>query len=270
LVDPDVPTSGTDRPAYQVEALAKGLRILSLFTEQRPTWRVTDIHREVNIPLPTVFRIMKTLTEDGYLDRLPSGDYRPHVKVLSLGTAALRSLDLVAIASPLLQTLAETTDQIVDLAVLMGDRVTYLIRLRNSELVTASIQVGSTMAAVHSSIGKLLLAHLDDHALTARITDESFAGNSGPNAKVSLTELRSELNTIRLQDWAIQDEELAFGFRSIAAPVRDATGAVVAGANIAVPSREWSKQRIVRELRPLLQQTCEEISALLGSVPPVK
>jgi IclR family pca regulon transcriptional regulator len=220
------------RPEYRVEALAKGLRILSLFTEQRPTWRVSDL--------------------------------APGVRVLTLGTAALRSLDLVEVATPRLQQLGSATGETVNLAVLTGDQVLYLVRLRNSDLVTANIQVGSTLPAVHTSIGKLLLAHLDRADLEARITDASFARSHGPNAKVSLDELLGELSRIRADGWAMQDEELAFGLRSVAAPVRDASGRVIAGVNLAVPARDWSSRRIVRELRPRVTEAGADISALLG------
>lgn len=252
------------KPDYRVEALAKGLRILSLFTEQRPSWRISDIAPAVDMPLPTVFRVVMTLVSEHYLDHLPNGDYRPGVRVLTLGGAALRSLDLVEVATPRLAELGERTAETVNLAVLTGDRVLYLVRLRNSDLVTANIAVGSTLAAVHTSIGKLLLAHLPPEDLLGRITQDSFLGSHGPNAKVSPAELEGELTAIRANDWAMQDEELAFGLRSIAAPIRDRTGSVVAGANVAVQSRDWSSQRIVRELKPLVVQACEEISALLG------
>jgi IclR family pca regulon transcriptional regulator len=209
-----------------------------------------------------------TLTAEGYLDHLPNGDYRPGVRVLTLGNAALRSLDLVEIATPRLQELAQTTGETVNLGVLTGDRVLYLVRLRNSDLVTANIQVGSTLPAVHTSIGKLLLAHLHETDLRTRIGEASFAHQHGPNAKLSLTELRGELAGIRREGSAIQDEELAFGLRSVAAPIRDASGAVVAGANIAVGARDWSNQRLVRELRPPIVQTCADISRLLGYAGP--
>jgi IclR family transcriptional regulator, pca regulon regulatory protein len=252
------------RPEYRVEALAKGLRILSLFTEQRPTWRVSDLAPAVGMPLPTVYRVVMTLTAEGYLDHLPNGEYRPGVRVLTLGTAALRSLDLVEVATPRLQQLGGATGETVNLAVLTGDQVLYLVRLRNSDLVTANIQVGSTLPAVHTSIGKLLLAHLDRADLETRITDASFARSHGPNAKVSLDELLGELSRIRADGWAMQDEELAFGLRSVAAPVRDATGRVIAGVNLAVPARDWSSRRIVRELRPRVTEAGADISALLG------
>jgi IclR family pca regulon transcriptional regulator len=253
-----------ERPEYRIEALAKGLRVLSLFDEQRPSWRVSDLAAATGLPMPTVYRVIMTLTAEGYLDHLPNGDYRPGVRTLTLGTAALRSLDLVGIATPKLQDLGTRTKETVNLAVLTGDRVLYLVRLRNSDLVTANIQVGSTLPAVHTSIGKLLLAHLDAEDLESRISEASFAANHGPNAKLSLAELRTELAVIRGQGWAIQDEELAYGLRSVAGPITGADGRVVAGVNLAVQARDWSPQRIVRELRPVVLATCAEISSLLA------
>jgi IclR family pca regulon transcriptional regulator len=264
---PDGPES-PERPGYRVEALAKGLRILSLFDEQRPSWRVSDLAAAAGLPMPTAYRIVMTLTAEGYLDHLPNGEYRPGVRTLTLGMAALRSLDLVGIATPKLTDLGQRTGETVNLAVLTGDRVLYLIRLRNSDLVTANIQVGSTLPAVHASIGKLLLAYLDEDDLEARITDASFAANSGPNAKLSLAELREELRAIREQGWAMQDEELAYGLRSVAGPVTGPAGRVMAGVNLAVQARDWSTQRIIRELKPAVLETCAEISALLAGTNP--
>jgi IclR family pca regulon transcriptional regulator len=205
-----------------------------------------------------------TLVAEGYLDHLPSGDYRPGVRVLSLGTAALRSLDLVELATPRLQELAEATGETVNLAVLSGDQVLYLVRLRNRDLVTANIRVGSLLPATSTSIGKLLLAELDEGDLEKTVTAASFDRASGPNAKRSLDELRPELAAIRAQGWATQDEELAYGLRSVAAPIRGDSGAVIAGANIAVQARDWPAARIGRELRPQLLDTCAGISRLLG------
>jgi IclR family pca regulon transcriptional regulator len=259
------PTTGGEKPEYRVEALAKGLRLLSLFDEQRPTWRVSDLAVAAGLPMPTVYRVVMTLTAEGYLDHLPGGEYRPGVRTLTLGGAALRSLDLVALATPRLQRLGEATGETVNLAVLTGDRVLYLVRLRNSDLVTANIQVGSTLPAVHTSIGKLMLAGLDETELHERITETSFPGQHGPNAKLSLDELRQELAQIREQGWAVQDEELAHGLRSVAGPITGTGGRMIAGVNLAVQARDWSTQRIVRELKPVLLETCAEISQLAAA-----
>jgi IclR family transcriptional regulator, pca regulon regulatory protein len=253
------------QPDYRVEALAKGLRVLSVFSERQPARRITDIAAEASLPLPTTYRIVMTLAAEGYLDHLPTGEYRPGVRVLTLGTAALRSLDLVELATPVLRRLATALGETVNMAVLTGDQVLYLVRLRNSDLVTANIRVGSRLPAVHTSIGKLLLAYLGEGELERAVTAESFSGTAGPNARASLDELRPELSTIRERGWALQDEELAHGLRSVAAPVRGESGTVIAGANVALHSRDWPVQRIIRELRPQLLAACDEISALLGN-----
>lgn len=256
--------SAHSRPEYRVEALAKGLRLLNLFDERRPTWRVTDLAEEAGLPMPTVYRMVQTLVVEGYLDHLPNGDYRPGVRTLTLGTAALRSLDLVGLATPKLQLLAAALGETVNLAVLTGDRILYLVRLRNQDLVTANIQVGSTLPAVTTSIGKLLLAHLDDGELKDRVTRTSFRGQHGPKAHRGLTDLRPDLRRIRKQGWSTQDEELASGLRSVAGPIWDTDARVVAGVNVAVLSRDWSLERILEELQPALLAACAEISTLAG------
>lgn len=263
----DTRVPADDAPAkrsYQVEALAKGLRLLGLFSEQRVAMKLTDMAAETGVPLPTAFRIAATLVAEGFLEQLPDGSYRPAPKVLTLGFAALRGLDLVQLAEGPLRRLADATGLTVNLGTLSDDKVLYLVRLRNGDLVTANIQVGSRLPAVYTSMGKLLLAELDDADLAARLTEQSFVGRAGPNAATSLDELRPMLAGIRAQGWAVQDEELAYGLRSVAAPVRDASGRTVAAVNVAVPALEYPAARMVGELRPRLQDTCDEITRLLG------
>ncbi|MQY31289.1 IclR family transcriptional regulator [Nocardia aurantia] len=249
---------------YQVEALAKGLRILSLFDEKRTSMKLTEMATETGIPLPTAFRMAATLVTEGFLEQLADGDYRPAPKVLTLGFASLRGLDLVQLADGPLRRLSAATGQTVNLGTLAGDRVLYLIRIRNNDLVTANIQVGSQLSAVSTSIGKLLLGSLDETELLRRVTEDSFAGSAGPNAIRSLDELIPALVEIHERGWAIQDEELAYGLRSVAAPIHDETGAVVAGVNVAVPAREFPVRRLRQELLPRLLDACAEVSRLLG------
>jgi len=254
-----------DTPSdYRIEALAKGLRVLSLFSERRPSLRLTDVVAETGIPMPTAYRIAMTLVSEGFVEQLPDGQYRPGVKALTLGFSALQQLDLVDVATGRLQRLAEQTGETVNLAVLSDDNVLYLIRIRNNDLVTANIHVGSTLPAVYTSGGKVLLAYLSETELRARITPRSFAYRAGPRAITSLDALLPELSVIRKQGYALQDEEMAVGLRSVAAPIRRSSNEVVAAANIAVNAIAWSKQRILSELRPQILEACEDISKLLG------
>jgi IclR family pca regulon transcriptional regulator len=251
-------------PNYQVEALAKGLRLLSLFSEQRSAMKLTDMAAETGLPLPTAFRMATTLVTEGYLEQLDDGDYRPAPKVLTLGFAALRGLDLVQLADGPLRRLAAATGQTVNMGSLSDDHVLYLIRLRNNDLVTANIQVGSRLPAVRTSIGKLLLSALDGADIERRLPPRSFAGQAGPGAIRSFADLAPVLAEIRERGWAAQDEELAYGLRSVAAPIHDASGTIVAGANVAVPAMEFSAARLRVEILPRLRETCQEISRLLG------
>jgi IclR family pca regulon transcriptional regulator len=260
---PAPPPAAESARDYRIEALAKGLRVLGLFSEQRPTLRLSDVAAETGLLMPTVYRVAMTLASEGFLQQLPDGSYRPGQKVLTLGFSALAGLDLVAVATPELHRLADDTGETVNLASLVEDNVLYLVRLRNANLVTANIQVGSTLPAVSTSIGKLLLAFLDPDELLRRITPASFRA-TGPRAIGSLAELGVELAKIRAAGVAVQDEELAYGLRSVAAPVRGADGQVMAGINIAVNATEWTKARIVRELSPRAVRSAQTVSRLLG------
>lgn len=249
---------------YTIDALTKGLVVLQTFTEQEPVQRLTDISARTGILMPTVYRIAMTFVAEGFLEKLADGRYRPTAKVLTLGFAALQDLDVVEAATPILKTLSDISGETVNLGVLSEDRVLYLLRFKTTELVTANIQVGSRLPAIHSSMGKVLLAELPLEQMRMRIAESNFASPAGPNAKHDLASLENELDDIRRQGFAQQDEEVAFGLRSIAVPLYDAHGAVAA-ANIAVNAMEWSMERLLNEGLPQLQKAAHSISRMLGA-----
>lgn len=252
-----------DRGKYHIESLAKGLRVLGLFSDRRPAMRMTELAEISGLPMPTLFRIAATLTDEGYLEQLPDGRYRPGTKVLTLGFAALQGQDLVQAATPPLHALADNVKQTVNFGVLSGDRVLYLVRLRTAELVTANIQVGSTLPAVYASMGKVLLAYLEPGELDATLRPDSFAPGAGPNAITTRTALDQQLTQVRQRGYGLQDQEVAYGLRSIAAPVRDRTR-VVAAVNIAVQAADYDIERILTDLKQPLLDACAGISAHLG------
>lgn len=253
-----------EKSTYKVEALARGMRLLALFSERRRALRLTDMAALTGMPVPTTYRLVMTLVSEAFLERLPDGSYRPGIAVLRLGFSALQGLDLVQLSTSHLQRLAEATGETVNMAVLQGDQVLYLVRIRNADLVTANIGVGSTLPAVHTSIGKLLLANLAPADLTSRMGPGSFEGGTGPRAVRSLADLQRELARVRRDGYAVQDEELAYGLRSVAAAVRDAAGATVAGVNVAVQASQWSRDALVEQIAPQLLDTCRDISHSLG------
>ena len=250
---------------YRIEALAKGLDVLRLFDETTTVLRLREICDRTGIPMPTAFRVVATLEEGGFLERLPDGGIRPGVAVLTLGSAALRGSSLVQLSEQPLRHLAEATGETVNLGVLLGDRVLYLARLRNSDLVTANIQVGSTLPAPYTSMGKLLLAYLSPGELRAALTGFEFRTDAGPNAARSVAALEKRLAPIREQGYAIQDEEVAAALRSVSVPVFGRDPRPAAAINIAVAASRHDVASLRGALLERLRATADEISVRLRS-----
>ncbi|MCW4386239.1 IclR family transcriptional regulator [Salinibacterium sp. SYSU T00001] len=245
---------------YRIESLAKGLTVLRLFDERTQALKLREICDRTGIPMPTAFRIVATLEEEGFIERMPDGSVRPGVAVLTLGSAALRGSGLVQASELTLRELADATGETVNLGVLRGDEVLYLVRLRNSDLVTANVQVGTTLPAVHTSMGKVLLSGLGRAELGRLLDGVDLSEGGGPNALRSRESLEQQLLKIRRLGYAVQDQELAAGLRSVSVPVVDASGAVVAAINIAVASTRHSVADLEKVLLPQVQQAAAQIS----------
>jgi IclR family transcriptional regulator, pca regulon regulatory protein len=257
--------AAADPSRYRIEALARGLRVLSLFDGRTTSLRTSEIAARTGISMPTTFRIVSTLEELGFLERARDGSVQPGLAVFALGAAALRGSSLVTLSDPALRRLAAATGHTVNLGVLTDDRVLYLARLRGADLVTANVHVGSTLPAPYTSMGKLLLAHLPAGDLDARITAASFPPGAGRNALRDPGALRRELAAVRAAGYAVQDEELADGLRSIAAPVRDGSGAPVAAVNVAAPAALVDRARLEGPVLGALRGAVDEITVRLGA-----
>lgn len=256
--------AGPARNQYRIESLGKGLQVLRLFDEATTALRLRDVVDRTGIPMPTAFRIVATLEEEGFLERGDDGVLSPGLAVLTLGSAALRGSGLVQAAERPLRALAQSTGETVNLGVLQGDQVLYLARLRNADLVTANIQVGSTLPAVYTSMGKVLLAHLPAEALAERIGPDAFSGNHGPNAVTSLEQLQAQLATVREQGYAIQDQELALGLRSVAVPVLAGGAEPVAALNVAVSATRHDVDSLQGPILAGARKAAAEIGLRLG------
>ncbi|UUT36159.1 IclR family transcriptional regulator [Microbacterium elymi] len=251
---------------YRIEALAKGLDVLRLFDETTTALKLREICDRTGIPMPTAFRVVATLEEEGFLERLPDGAIRPGVAVLTLGSAALRGSSLVQLSEQPLRRLVEETGETVNLGVLLGDQVLYLVRLRNSDLVTANIQVGSTLPAAYTSMGKLLLAYLSDDELNATLATHDFERDAGPNAARSPDELRERLVLIREQGYSLQDQEVAAGLRSVSVPVFGRGAKPAAAINIAVASSRHGLDSLRGPMLERLRATADDISRRLRAI----
>ncbi|CAL9445019.1 IclR family transcriptional regulator domain-containing protein [Streptomyces sp. enrichment culture] len=242
-----------------VEALARGLDVLTCFDAHRPQLTLADVATAAGLARPTARRLLLTLEELGYI-RGRDGVFALTPKVLRLGTAYASSLGLWDIARPHLSDLVAVTRESSSMAQLDGSDIVYVARVAVPKLITLRVDIGTRFPALHTSQGKVLLAALDPAELRDVLAEPSRSGLP-PFLPRDPEEVTKELMTVRARGWALADEELAPGVRSIAAPVRDGNGTVLAAMNITVHAAETSVETLVDRHLPHLLRAASDISA---------
>jgi len=250
------------------QSLERGLAILSTFGSARPLLGVSDLSREVGLSRSTTHRYVSTLAALGYLQQdAETRKYRLGPRVLDLGFSAINSMELRHVSAPHLQLLSDSTGRTVNMAVLDGVDIVYIERCRSSRgerrEIDLNLHVGSRLPAYCTSMGKVLLAFLPADELKGALAGIRLA-QRGPNTITAKAELQRELERVRTRGLAVNNEELAYGLRSIAAPVRAQTGEVVAAINVAVHRSPVSLDELVEELGPALERTARDVSARIG------
>jgi IclR family pca regulon transcriptional regulator len=171
------------------------------------------------------------------------------------------------VASPHLRELSDSTGFTVNMAILDDLDIVYVERCRSSQAkqreIDLNLHVGARLPAYCTSLGKVLFAYLPPDELRERVARITFA-RRGPNTLTSRAAFAAELKRIREEGFAINNEELAYGLRSIAAPVLAHDGTAAAAINLAVHSTMLTLDDLVARLSPALRDTAAEISARLG------
>ncbi|MCV2490624.1 helix-turn-helix domain-containing protein [Geodermatophilus sp. YIM 151500] len=242
-----------------VEALARGLDVLACFDVDHRSMSLTEVATAAGLARPTARRLLLTLEELGFV-RSSGGAFSLTPKVLSLGMAYIGALGLWDIARPHLEALVARTGESSSMAQLDGSDIVYVARVSVPKLIALRVEIGTRFPAVQTSQGKVLLAALPPDELAATLALPSRAGLP-PFIGRSAERLRDELTEVRARGWALADQELAPGVRSIAAPVRDSTGVVRAAMNVTVHAAETSTDDLLRKHLPLLLRTAGDVSA---------
>ncbi len=255
--------------AADSKSLVRGLAILSSFSRARPLIGVSELARELGLTRSTAHRYVATLLRLGYLRQdAATRKYRLGPRVLDLGLAALESMELRELATPALRRLCAGTGYTTNLAILDGVDVVHIERIRSptQRHVDLDVRVGSRLPAYCTSLGKVLLAFLPEPERTRTLERVSYR-RLGPNTLTDRAALEAELERVRRADLAVNNEELAPGLRSIAAPVRNRTGEVVAAVNLAAHHSLGSLDELVARLAPAVRQAALEISSEIGYRP---
>jgi len=257
----------TETP-YFIEALARGLEVLALFSKENPRLSLSDIVEKSGLSKATAYRILSTLEATGYLIRDGSTKrYYPSMQVLSLGFTAINNLNIRQVARSHLQELAQNQDLTTSLGILDGLWVIYIDRVRNREIFGVLLGLGDRIPAHCSSMGKVMLAHLDPDIIEARLHDAQLKPCT-PRSIQTVHEFKVELEKVREQGFAINDAELYSGLRAIAAPIFNNQGDVVAAVNASGSQDTISSERLRNELPEHILQTARNISQTLKMIHP--
>jgi IclR family pca regulon transcriptional regulator len=253
-----------------IEALARGLEVIAAFEPNRPAMSLTEVASATGLARPTARRILLTLTELGYV-RAEGAGYALTPRVLDLGVAYVRSQGLWEIARPHMESLSAATNESSSIAQLDGSDIVYVARVAVPKIVALAVQIGTRFPALQTSLGKVLLAALDPCDVDAVLAEPTRSGLT-PRWQPDRAEREAELREVRARGWALTDQQLTLGIRSVAAPLRDGAGRVVGALNVNTHAAETPVDHLIGHHLPLLLKTAGEISAdyaRLATVPHV-
>ena len=247
-----------------LRSLARGLDVLTALGTRRGGMTLSAVAEVTALPRATARRALLTLREEGYVEadgRL----FRPLPRVLELGYARLSGMSVDELARPHLTRLAERVRESASVAVLSGEDISYVARVATRRIMQVNITVGTRFPAYATSMGRVLLAGLPDAERAARLA----ASPPQPLTRFTVTDparLAEILEDVARDGYALVDQELEEGLRSIAAPVRDARGRVVAAVNVSTHVGRDEPDRAHEQILPALLEAAARISADLAAV----
>ena len=242
-----------------IEALARGLDVIRAFRPHHPVMSLAAVAGAAGLARPTARRILLTLEQMGYV-RAVTGGFELTPRVLELGMSYVLSRNLWEVARPHMERLVARTHESSSIAQLDGSDIVYVARVAVPKIVALAVTIGTRFPAMQTSLGKVLLAALSPEEVDRVLAEPSRSGIA-PRVVPGSEERAATLREVRARGWALTDEELAAGIRSVAAPLRDGDGRVIASLNVNTHAAETPVGVLTGEYLPLLLQTAGAISA---------
>jgi IclR family pca regulon transcriptional regulator len=259
-----------------IEALARGLDVIRAFQPRQPVMSLSAVARAAGLARPTARRILLTLEQMGYVRAVEPLEQMRYVRavdrkavdrkyeltprVLELGMSYVLSRNLWDVARPHMKGLVARTHESSSIAQLDGSDIVYVARVAVPKIVALAVTIGTRFPAMQTSLGKVLLAALPPEEVERVLAEPSRSGIT-PRILPGSEERAATLREVRARGWALTDEELAAGIRSVAAPLRDGDGQVIASLNVNTHAAETPVDVLTGEHLPLLLQTAGAISA---------
>jgi IclR family pca regulon transcriptional regulator len=248
-----------DSPDF-IEAIARGLDVIRVFRAGQPAMSLAAVAAASDLPRPTARRILLTLEQLGYVRQVEASGYELTPRVLDLGMSYVLSRGLWEIARPHMEALVARTRESTSIAQLDGSDIVYVARVAVPKIVTLSVTIGTRFPAMPTSLGKVLLAALP-LAEAERVLAEPSRSGITPPWRPDAAERAAALREVRARGWALTDEQLAPGIRSVAVPLRDGDGKVIAALNVNSHAAETPLDVLIGQHLPLLIQAAGAISA---------
>ncbi|GAA1706907.1 IclR family transcriptional regulator C-terminal domain-containing protein [Dietzia cercidiphylli] len=259
-----VPTPERPPSPDFVQSLARGLAVITAFDADHPRQTLSEVARTTGLTRATARRFLHTLVELGYVDTAGSAFWLTP-RVLDLGYSYLSAMPLTDLAQPHLERLSARLDESSSIAVLDGHDIVYVGRVQVRRIMNIGITIGTRFPAFATSMGRVLLAALPAEELDAHLAATDLRVRT-PHGIADPDGLRAELAAVADRGWALVDQELEPGLRSLAAPVRDRHGRVVAALNVSTHAARYSIDQLRHELVPVVVDAARALSADLSTV----
>ena len=247
---------------HHYSSLRNALRLLNLFSVDEPELQLQAIATRLEIGQSTAYRLVHTLIEEGFVMRDPSAkSYRLAASVLAMGHTIITKVDLCHHSIDILEKLAENTGETAHISVFKDNQVLYLLKIDSSNPVHLLSHAGKKNPIHCTSTGQILLAYQTDSIIN-KVIERELIGYTKKTITESM-KLKNVLQIIRKKGYAVSQEELHKGVVSIAAPVINKKGEILASVSIAGPISRINQNNIPK-LTKQVQQAANEVAQKLS------
>jgi IclR family pca regulon transcriptional regulator len=236
-----------------IAGLEKGLAVICAFDQEQPLLSVTEVAQRCGLTRAAARRYLITLEHLGFM-RCERGRWALSAKVLRLAQSYMHSGRLPRLVQPELHRLVAALKEASSAGVLEGDDVICIAALSAGHLISSTLQPGTRVPAYCTANGRVLLAALPDEALEAWLASRPLPALT-PHTITDTERLRAELGRVRRQGYAVVDQELELGLRTLSVPLVSADGAVLAAINVSVHAARRSVESLLEHGLPALRQT---------------
>lgn len=228
-------SSTRDTEKYSVPGLERGLRILSEFSRHTPTLTAPELAKRLDVPRTTVFRLLVTLENLGFVERAKNGrDFQLGTAVLKLGFEYLASLSLTELSRPILEHLRDELGFSANLVIRDGRDIVYIQKVASSSLFTSSVHIGTRLPAHATVLGRVLLSNHSFHELQDLYPEEKLHSH-GPHTPPTVKDLYQLLLTDRERGYVLEEGFFESNISTIAAPVFNENNEVTAALGVTIP-----------------------------------